>query len=274
AVNVMGDLPRGGGSAAGPRSRTSRSNGNALHRCFFLEIFHVAEDRSNGQHLVAAAIAHQAVARWDVALDVEIGPFFTLPSVIDRNVVVLAPEERNMGKSLPLPEHVARRRLPLPLGHHPVLDPQILAGMGVGPAGDVAGGENPRHASLEILVHRHAAVGLQAGALGQLDPRPHANADNDELGRQRAAALELDTLAVDRYRGFLEMKYDAVLLVNGADEVAEFAPEYPLQRPVLGSHDMNLDVARAQRRGDLESDEACTDHDRAPRRLRLGDDGA
>src|SRR5262249_4701355 len=100
------------------------------------------------------------------------------------------------------------------------------------------------------------------------------NADNDELGRQRGAALELDTLAVDRCRGFLEMKYDAVLLVNRADEVAEFAPEYPLQRPVLWSHDMNLDVARAQRCGDLESDEACPDHDRAPRRLRLGDDGA
>src|SRR5215813_5051742 len=37
---------------------------------------------------------------------------------------------------------------------------------------------------------------------------------------------------------------------------------------------LSIDVARAQRRGDLESDEACPDHDRAPRRLRLGDDGA
>ena len=63
------------------------------------------------------------------------------------------------------------------------------------------------------------------------------------------------------------MEYDAVLLVNGADDIAEFAPEHALQRPALRRHHMDLDLARPQRGGDLEADEACAEHDRAPRRF-------
>ena len=90
----------------------------------------VAEDRGHRQHLAITTIAHQAVARFDVAFNVEIVPFLGMPDVIDRHVVVLAPEERNLGKPLPLAEHVARRRLALALGDHLVLDPEILAGAG------------------------------------------------------------------------------------------------------------------------------------------------
>src|SRR5262249_60764747 len=167
------------------------------------------------------------------ALDAECFPLSRLPEVIDRNVLVLPPEEWTVGKPLPLSEHVARRGLALPFGHDPVLDPQTLAGAGVGPARDIARGKDAGRAGLEIFVHCHAAVDLQAGALGQLETWPYANADDHEVCRQGGAALELDAGTLDRGRRFLEMERDAVFLVNGADEFAEFVPQHALQRMAI-----------------------------------------
>ncbi len=70
------------------------------------------------------------------------------------------------------------------------------------------------------------------------------------------------------------MEDDAVLLVNGADEITEFAPEHAFQRPAIRRHDMNVDFPCPQRRSNLEPDEACAEHDRAPRLLCFGDDRA
>src|SRR5262245_62628642 len=103
-----------------------------------------------------------------------------MPDVVDGHVVVLAPEERNLGESLLLAENVARRRLTLPLGHDPMLDPQILAGMGIGPPRDVAGGKDSRRTGFKIFVHCDAAIDLETGALGQLDAGPHPNARSEE----------------------------------------------------------------------------------------------
>src|SRR5262245_52320187 len=167
-----------------------------------------------------------------------------MPDVVDRRVVVLAPKERNLGKSLPLAENVARSRLTLPLGHDPMLDPQVLAGVGIGPPRDVAGGKDSRHTGFKVFIHRDAAVDLKAGTLGQLDSRPHPDADDDEVARQCRAAFELDVPAIDRGCRLLEMEYDTVLLVNRAYEIAKPAPEHAFQRPALRCHDMNLDFAR------------------------------
>src|SRR6516164_10583371 len=164
-----------------------------------------------------------------------------MADVVDRHVVVLAPEERNLGKSLLLAENVARCRLTLPLGHDPMLDPQILAGMAIGPPRDVAGGKDTRHAGFKVFIHCDAAIDLETGALSQLDSRPHPNADDDEIGQQCRAIFELDVSAVDRRRRLLEMEYDAVFLVNRAYDIAEFASQHAFQRPALQCHDMNLD---------------------------------
>src|SRR5262249_22193045 len=259
--------------AAERRSRTrSRAGRDPLHRRLFLGIVDIAEGAGHRQHLPAVAIAHQAVPLVDTAFDVECIPLFRVSDVIDRNVIVLAPEEWNVGKPLPLSEHVARRGLALPFGHNPVLDPQTLAVAGVGPARDIPGGKKAGRASLEIFVHRHAAVDLQAGALGQLETWPYANADDHEVCRQGGAALELDAGTLDRGRRFLEMERDAVFLVNGANEFAEFAPQHALQRMAIRRHHVNFDLPRSQRGSDLEPDETCPEHHRAPRRFRFGDD--
>ncbi len=153
-----------------------------------------------------------------------------------------------------------------------MFDPQILAGMGIGPPRDVAGGKDSRHAGFKVFIHCDAAIDLETGALSQLDSRPHPNADDDEVGRHCRAAFELDVPAIDRRRRLLEMEYDAVLLVNRAYDIAKFAPEHAFQRPALRCHDMNLDLARPQRGGNLEPDEACADHDRVPGGFCLGND--
>src|SRR5262249_9899468 len=256
------------------RSRLSCAcdQASALHCRFFSEAIDIAEDRGHREHLAVVTIAYQAVARFDVALDVEIVPRLGMADVVDRHVVVLAPKERNLGKSLSLAENVARRRLTLPLGHDPMLDPQSLAGMGIGPARDVAGGKDSRHAGFKVFIHCDAAIDLETGALGQLDSRPHPNADDDEIGRQCRAAFEPDVGGVDRACRLLEMECDAVLLVDRAYEIAKFASEHAFQGPTLRCDDMNLDLARPQRGGNLEPDEARTDHDRALDRFCLGND--
>src|SRR5262249_16771514 len=155
------------------------------------------------------------------AVDVERVPALGMTDIDDRDVVVLAPEERDLGEWLPLSEHVARRGLALPLGHHPMLDPQVLSGVGIGPARDIAGREDAGCARLQVCVDGDAAVDLEARALGELDARPHADADYHEVGRQRRAALELDGAGIDRGWGLPEMKHDTVLLMDGAHEIAE-----------------------------------------------------
>ena len=146
--------------------------------------------------------------------------------------------------------------------------------MRIGPARDVAGGKDAGHAGLETGIDGDAAVDRQSRLLGQREARAHADADHDQVGLERAAALQRGALAVDRGDGVAEMEDDAVLLVQRAHEVAELGAEDALHRPRLGRDHMHLDVAGAQRRGDLEADEARADHDRALGVLRIGDDGA
>ena len=77
------------------------------------------------------------------------------------------------------------------LGDNPVLDPEVLAGMRVGPARDVAGGINVRYAGLEVFVDSDPAIKFHACAFGQLEPGPYAHANDNHIGGECRAALEL-----------------------------------------------------------------------------------
>src|SRR5215217_9073924 len=136
-----------------------------LHRHLGPEVVEIPGDRGDRQHAAIALEPQQAVLAGDVPLDGELVPLFGMADVADGNVVMLAPEERDGGKSLPLPDHVERRRLALPFRNDPVLDPKGLAEASIVPAGDVPGGEYPRAACFEKRVYRHAAVDREAGPL-------------------------------------------------------------------------------------------------------------
>ena len=139
--------------------------------------------------------------------------------------------------------------------------------MGIGPPRDIAGGVDSRCAGLQVFVHDHAAVDREAGLLGEPGPRPHADANDHQIGRQRRSAFQPDLVPVDRSCRLFEMEDDAVLFVQFADEVADFTAEDALHRPPLGGHDMDLQLAGAQGRGGLEPDEARAHHDGVPRLL-------
>ena len=139
--------------------------------------------------------------------------------------------------------------------------------MRIGPARDIADRVDSGDAGFEKFVHGHAAVDLEAGLFRQSKARPHADADDHDIGFQHAAALERRAPAVDRGDGVAEMKDDAVLLVQRADEVAHVGSEHAFHRPLFRRDDMHLDVTRAQCRRRLKSDKARADHDRPARTL-------
>ena len=65
-----------------------------------------------------------------------------------------------------------------------------------------------------------------------------------------------------------------MLLMECADEITHFRPEDPLHRPLAWSDDTNIDLARAQRSRDLQSDKAGADHDGTSGALCRSDYGA
>ena len=120
----------------------------------------------------------------------------------------------------------------------------------------------------QIGIDSDAAVHRQARLFGERQARPHADADDHDIGFERAAALERGAAAVERRHGFTKMKDDAVLLVQRANEIAELRPEHALHRPRFRRHDMDLDIAGAQRRRRFEPDEARADDQHALARFR------
>src|SRR5580700_2127646 len=94
--------------------------GVLFHRKLGLEACEIAVDRGDRQQLALASVAQQAIAPGDVAVDGDLVPFLGMADIVDRHVVMLAPEEGYRRKRLTLPQHVARRGLSLALGDHPV----------------------------------------------------------------------------------------------------------------------------------------------------------
>src|SRR3954447_4118842 len=159
-----------------------RTSGHAaFHRPFLLEAVDVAVDRGDGEQPAVAAIAHHAIPRLDVTLDLECVPLLGMADIVDRKVVMLAPEERDIDEAFAPPQDIARDGLALALGNDPVFDPERFPTVGIRPSRNIAGGIDSRRAGLQVCVYDHAAVDREAGLLGKLDARPHANADNYEV---------------------------------------------------------------------------------------------
>src|SRR6185437_149733 len=108
----------------------------------------------------------------------------------------------------------------------------------------------------------------------QGDARAHAYADDDQIGVERAAGLERDVVGANGGDAVLEMKFDAVLFVQRADEVAELRPEHAFERTLFRRDHMHLDVAGAQGGSRLEADKARANDDGPFDRAELRDDGA
>ncbi len=154
----------------------------ALQAHLGFQALQVAEDRSDSERAPLALEAGEAVFVGDASLDREFVPPLRVTDVVDRDVVVLAPEERSGRESLAAAKHVERCNLSLALGDDPMFDPDRLAAVRVRPAGDVASGEDARRGRLEIGVDHDAAIHPEAGRFGNPDARAHAKARHDEVG--------------------------------------------------------------------------------------------
>src|SRR5690606_37103394 len=108
-------------------------------------------------------VAHQAVAAGDVAVDLDRVPFLGVADIVDRHVVMLAPEERHVVERRAFAEHVKSSGLALALGNHPVLDTDALPRNRIGPARDIAGGKDAGDAGFETFVDADTAVEGKAG---------------------------------------------------------------------------------------------------------------
>ena len=143
----------------------------------------------------------------------------------------------------------------------------ILAGMRVGPAHDVASSVDTGGARFEKCIHQNAAINCEAGLLGKSQARPHADPNYDEISFNHAAAFKCRALIFDSGHGIFEMKDNVVVLVQHTNEIAYFRPEDALHWSFFRSHHMHLEIASAQRCRYLKSNKARTDHERSARSL-------
>ena len=73
---------------------------------------------------------------------------------------------------------------------------------------------------------------------------------------RRVPSSSDDGVGLDALRLASEMERDAVRFVQRLNESAEVVAEHAGERKVFGRDDVDVDVARAQRRRHLEADEA------------------
>ena len=90
-----------------------------------------------------------------------------MPYVIDRHIIMLAPKEWDYVTFFAMAKNILSRYLTLSFSDHPVLDPNSLSGMRVGPAGGIASSEDSGHAGFEVFVNRDTAIDGEPSLLGQ-----------------------------------------------------------------------------------------------------------
>ena len=212
--------------------------------------------------------------RLERAVDVNRVPLLGVADVVDRDVVVLTPEERDGIEALAIPQHVAGGDLALALRDDPVLDADALAGTRIGPARHVPCGEDPGRARFEVLVHGDATVQRQACLLGESGRRPDADTHHDEVGIESRASAERHGSAVDARHRLPKMEDDALRFVQRLNEAANFRAHDALERHAFRRDHVDVDPPASQRRRDLEADEARADHHHMFGRARLVDEGA
>ena len=100
--------------------------GLTLHHDLGLKTFKVAKDRGDCGHTSVALKAEEAVFAHHISVDQDLVPRLRVTDIIDRDIVVLAPEKRHLGEGCALPKHVESRGLSLTLGDNPMLDTEIF----------------------------------------------------------------------------------------------------------------------------------------------------
>src|SRR5271155_3970260 len=138
------------------------------------EALSVAEDRGRGEGLSVSLVSKEAILLGDIALDRDLVPSLGMADVVDRDVVMLAPEEGSRRERRPVADHIERGDLALALRDNPMLDPNRLATDRIWPTRDIARGEYTGRARFEIGVDNDAPIHFEPCRLGKSDTRADA----------------------------------------------------------------------------------------------------
>src|SRR5665213_3784452 len=115
-------------------------------------------DHGNRELPASAPIGYGAVSTFQRSRDLGLVPMFGVPDIAEAEIVLFGPEEWDVIEALAPAEDVVRRGLALALGDDPMFDSNPLTGQPIGPARDVAGGEDAWNAALEVLIDDDAAI--------------------------------------------------------------------------------------------------------------------
>lgn len=131
---------------------------------------------------------------------------------------------------------------------------------------DVVRGEDRGVAGALMLVDEDAAAQLESGRRGELRPRHHADADDDDVAVDPLAAGRAHPLdgpvPLDRRQARAEAQVDAVVTVQVAVDPADLRSEDTLERHLRRLEHRHLEPPLPQRRRDLRADPAGADDDR------------
>jgi hypothetical protein len=168
-----------------------------------------------------------------VAVGANLVPFASMPDVPDRHSKLLGPKEGNRGERPFKAEHVGGCDLPLPLRQHPVFDPHSLPTDRVRIFGYIAGSEDPWLTAFEMPINANASRSQNPRGPGELNTRPHAHSDDDEVSLEAASINKRDCTSVERGSGRVKMKTHAVALVQALKPFSHFFTEQAGERHAL-----------------------------------------
>ena len=158
-------------------------DGNSLFEIAFrAKPVEIPIDDGHGDHLATEPIGHGAIPFLKRTHDSDVVPSLSVPDIAQTEIVLHGPEERYDIAALALAKNIPGCYLTLTFRDPPMLDAYSLAGKAVRPAGDVAGGEDPWLARLEVFVDGHLAIDGEPGLFRQCDRRLDAYPDDDEIG--------------------------------------------------------------------------------------------
>ena len=178
---------------------------------------------------------------------------------------MIAPEKWRSDELLACAENVARRSLPLPFRHDPVLHTNAACAR-IGPPRDIAGGKDSRDIRFQKFVYQYAVVGRDSCCFSKRSVRTYADSNDDEIAIQYRSVIQLYLSVLYNCWRSPEMKLYSVLLVSFANQLTQFASEnlFERQRPFPDHCDFKL--ALAQRCRHFQPDEARAD-DNGPLRV-------
>src|SRR5436189_5254590 len=103
---------------------------------------------------------------------------------------MIAPEKWRSDELRACAENVARRSLPLPFRHDPVLHTNAACAR-IAPPRDIAGGKDSRDIRFQKFVYQYAVVGRNSCAFSKRSVRMSADSNDDEIATPSRSVIQL-----------------------------------------------------------------------------------